>query len=84
MEGDMPSQGGSPLMLRPVPAQELQAHLARFIMALKLALPSLPLTPVLHSLLLIKNAPFGLSVFCTTNCVFSGAGEVGEIKNLDK
>lgn len=70
-------------LVRAVPAQELQAHLAGFIMTLKLALPSLPSTPVLRSLL-FKNAAFGVPVFCTSNDVFSGLGEVGKIKNLDK
>lgn len=46
-------------------------------MALKPVLSSLSLTPALLSSLSIKNAAFGLSVFC-------GAGEVDKIKNLVK
>lgn len=59
-EGAMTSQGASTLLVRSVPAQEVQAHLARMLWVLQLALSSLLLAPVLRALPSTKNAAFGL------------------------
>lgn len=59
-EGAMTSQGASTVMVRPVRAQEVQAHLGRLVSVLQLALPFLILTPVLLALPSTKNAAFGL------------------------